>query len=194
LGKVIEPFNRLNNQTPYSQIFFVMKHLVYCFGILVYLLAPGISQANHVTQNAAGITITFLGDGTNTVADEVLVSAMSLEGIKYKYGGSSPETGFDCSGFVGYVYNTAANLTLPRTSRGISRVGRNIQKTELQAGDLVFFNTMKRTYSHVGIYVGDGKFIHAPRKGSFVRIESMHTSYWKNRYNGARRLDQTASN
>ncbi len=171
-----------------------MKHIFYIGCTIVYLLAPAVSAANLVTSNAAGITITYLDTETTSVADEVLMSAMSLEGIKYKYGGSSPETGFDCSGFVGYVYHKAANLKLPRTSRGISRVGQNINQSQLQAGDLVFFNTMKRSYSHVGIYVGDGRFIHAPRKGSFVRIESMQTSYWKNRFNGARRLDQTASN
>lgn len=172
----------------------IMKHLIATIAAFTYLLLPSISAATVVTANAAGISITFLNTETASIADDVLMSAMSLEGIQYKYGGSSPETGFDCSGFVGYVYNQAANMQLPRTSRGISRVGRNIHRTELQSGDLVFFNTSKRAYSHVGIYVGNGKFIHAPRKGSFVRVESMQTSYWKNRFNGARRLDQTAQN
>ncbi len=167
------------------------------FPFLIYLsaalLAPTAFAANVITHNAAGITITFLDETTTTVAQEVLLNAMSLEGIKYKYGGSSPETGFDCSGFVNYVYGKAANVKLPRTARGISRVGKNVHQSELQAGDLVFFNTSRRAFSHVGIYVGDGKFIHAPRKGSFVRVESMRTSYWRNRFNGAKRLDKTAS-
>jgi cell wall-associated NlpC family hydrolase len=171
-----------------------MKQLIYFFCMVIYLLALPVSTANIMTKNAAGITITFLDAAENTVAQEVLLSAMSLEGIKYKYGGSSPETGFDCSGFVNYVYHKAANLKLPRTSRGISRVGRAITNSELQVGDLVFFNTTKKPFSHVGIYVGDGKFIHAPRTGSFVRVESMRTSYWKNRFNGAKRLDQATSN
>ncbi len=162
--------------------------------MVIYLLTPAISTANLITKNVAGITITFLDETENTVAQDVLLSAMSLEGIKYKYGGSSPETGFDCSGFVNYVYHKAANVKLPRTSHGISRVGRAVTSSELQAGDLVFFNTTKKPFSHVGIYVGDGKFIHAPRTGSFVRVESMHTSYWKNRFNGAKRLDQTIRN
>lgn len=165
-----------------------MKQLSFLLCTLIYLLTPSVATANVITQNAAGITITFLDETNNTVAQEVLINAMSLEGIKYKYGGSSPETGFDCSGFVSYVYNKAANIKLPRTSRGISRVGNDVHKNALQAGDLVFFNTTKRAFSHVGIYVGDGKFIHSPRTGSFVRVESMHVSYWKNRYNGAKRL------
>lgn len=171
-----------------------MKQFTFLLCLTIYLLAPSASFANITVKNAAGITITFIEDGINTVSQEVLLNAMSLEGVKYKYGGSSPETGFDCSGFVNYVYKKAANLKLPRTSRGISRVGKTVNKDALQAGDLVFFNTTKRAYSHVGIYVGDGKFIHAPRTGSFVRVESMHTSYWKNRYNGAKRLAKVSSN
>lgn len=170
-----------------------MKHFAFVICTTAYLLMPAIGMTNTVTQNAAGITITFLDDVTNTVAQEVILSAMSLEGIKYKYGGTSPETGFDCSGFVNYVYGKAANLKLPRTARGISRMGASINKSELAAGDLVFFNTTKRAFSHVGIYVGDGKFIHAPRKGSFVRVESMQTSYWKSRFNGAKRLAEETS-
>lgn len=170
-----------------------MKPLIFLLCITTHLLTPSICAANLTTKNAVGITIVFLEDDAKSVSQEILSNAMSLEGIKYKYGGSTPETGFDCSGFVNYVYNKAANLKLPRTSRGISRVGKAVSKNELQAGDLVFFNTARRAFSHVGIYVGDGKFIHAPRTGSFVRVESMHTSYWKNRYNGAKRLDQATS-
>lgn len=166
-----------------------MKNFILFCSTCIYLLAPAISAANITTQNAAGITITYLDDRQTSVAQRVVLSAMSLEGIRYKYGGSSPEIGFDCSGLVNYVYNKAANVKLPRTSRGISRVGSNINKGALQAGDLVFFNTAKRPFSHVGIYVGDGQFIHAPRTGSFVRLESMHTSYWKKRFNGARRVN-----
>ncbi len=168
------------------------------FSILIYfifsLIGSSLCVANVRTQNAEGITITFLDVIKNTIAQEVLMSAMSLEGIKYKYGGSSPETGFDCSGFVNYVYNKAANLKLPRTARGISRYGNSVSKHELEPGDLVFFNTMRKAFSHVGIYVGNGKFIHAPRTGSFVRVESMQTSYWKKRFNGAKRLDHIETN
>ena len=171
-----------------------MKQLHFFLYFIFSLTLCTPSVANISTQNAEGITITFLNVIKNTIAQEVLMSAMSLEGIKYKYGGSSPETGFDCSGFVNYVYKKAANVKLPRTTRGISRYGQSISKHELEPGDLVFFNTMRKAFSHVGIYVGDGKFIHSPRTGSYVRVESMQTSYWKKRFNGAKRLDQIASN
>lgn len=152
------------------------------------------ANANVSTKNAEGITITFLDLIASTIAQEVLVNAMSLEGTKYKYGGASPNTGFDCSGFVNYVYNKAANLQLPRTAKGISRYGESVSKDNLAPGDLVFFNTARRAFSHVGIYIGDGNFIHAPSRGGAVRIESMQTSYWEARFDGAKRLDNIAAN
>lgn len=114
--------------------------------------------------------------------------ALSLIGVRYKRGGTSPETGFDCSGFVGHVFREGMGLILPRTSREISKEGQSVKKNELQPGDLVFFNTMRRTFSHVGIYLGEGQFIHAPRSGGKVRIEDMRDSYWAKRYEGARRV------
>jgi cell wall-associated NlpC family hydrolase len=121
---------------------------------------------------------------------EVIMNALSLTGIKYKFGGNSPETGFDCSGFVRYVFHNAANLTLPPTARAISQLGKTVKKDELQPGDLVFFNTLKSAFSHVGIYIGDNKFIHAPSSGKVVRVENMQTGYWSSRFNGAQRLDK----
>lgn len=123
-------------------------------------------------------------------AREVLVNALSLTGIRYKYGGSTPETGFDCSGFVRYVFKQAASLTLPRSAIEISQLGTPVPKNELQPGDLVFFNTLKSTFSHVGIYLGNNKFIHSPSSGGKVRVENMQDSYWTKRYNGAQRIDQ----
>lgn len=123
-------------------------------------------------------------------AREVLVNALSLTGIRYKYGGSTPETGFDCSGFVRYVFKQAASLTLPRSAIEISQLGTSVPKNELQPGDLVFFNTLKSTFSHVGIYLGNNKFIHSPSSGGKVRVENMQDSYWTKRYNGAQRIDQ----
>ena len=123
---------------------------------------------------------------------EVLLKAFSLTGIKYTWGGKTPETGFDCSGFVNYVFRNAINLTLPPTARAISQIGKTVKKDELQPGDLVFFNTLKSAFSHVGIYIGDNKFIHAPRTGAAVRVESMQVSYWSSRFNGGQRLDKEA--
>lgn len=128
--------------------------------------------------------------GLTSRASELALQAMSLIGIRYKYGGTSPENGLDCSGLVRYLFKEAWGKELPRTSEEISRVGEKIDTHELQPGDLVFYNTLRRGFSHVGVYLGDNKFIHAPSGGGQVRIESMDMSYWKNRFNGARRINQ----
>lgn len=122
-------------------------------------------------------------------AQEVIVNALSMMGVPYRYGGTSPESGFDCSGFVNYVYKHAVSLSLPRTASALSQVGHVIEKTELRPGDLVFFNTLRRSFSHVGIYIGDNKFIHAPSSGKSVTVMNMDNQYWADRYEGARRLD-----
>ena len=114
--------------------------------------------------------------------------AKSLIGTPYKYGGNSPESGFDCSGFVGYVFKQSQGIKLPRTTNRIRNAGKPIQKKYLRAGDLVFFNTMRRRFSHVGIYLGNNRFIHAPSKGGSVRVENMQEGYWRGIYNGARRV------
>lgn len=121
-------------------------------------------------------------------ASELALQALGMIGIRYKYGGTAPESGLDCSGLVRYVFHQVWGTELPRTSEEISRLGERVDTNELQPGDLVFYNTLRRTFSHVGIYLGDNKFIHAPSAGGEVRIESMDISYWKKRFNGARRL------
>lgn len=123
-------------------------------------------------------------------AQELLLSAMSLIGVKYKWGGNTPESGLDCSGFIKYVFQNTLNIALPRTALGMSRVGNTIDKDELKPGDLVFFNTLKRRFSHVGIYLGDNRFIHAPRSGRNIEITNMDTKYWTSRFNGARRMSE----
>ncbi|MDE2047136.1 MAG: C40 family peptidase [Betaproteobacteria bacterium] len=122
-------------------------------------------------------------------AGELVLGAMGQLGIRYKRGGTTPERGFDCSGFVQHVYRNTVGLLLPRTSAEMAHEGTKVSKSELQPGDLVFFNTLRRTYSHVGIYIGDGKFVHAPSTGGVVRVESMNVPYWQRRYNGARRVE-----
>lgn len=121
-------------------------------------------------------------------AQELVVRALSFVGVNYRHGGETPETGFDCSGLVRHVFRESLGLLLPRTSRDISRVGESVQRDELQPGDLVFFNTLRRGFSHVGIYLGEDRFVHAPAKGGEVRIEDMRKSYWVKRFNGARRI------
>jgi len=121
-------------------------------------------------------------------ASELVMQAMGLLGVPYRSGGTSEEKGFDCSGFVRYMYEKSVGLVLPRRAEEQAKVTEEISRSELKPGDLVFFNTLKRTFSHVGIYVGDGKFIHAPRPGKAVRMDDMREAYWQQRFNGARRV------
>jgi len=121
-------------------------------------------------------------------ADSLVSYAKSLIGVPYKYGGDTPASGFDCSGFVGYVYNRALDINLPRSTVEISTMGKAVRSNQLRTGDLVFFNTLHRRFSHVGIYLGDYRFIHAPNSNGSVRIENMLEDYWRNKYNGARRI------
>lgn len=121
-------------------------------------------------------------------AHELMLQALALMGIRYRYGGNTPLTGFDCSGFVRYVFNQIGTA-LPRSASEISRSGHAVERDELQPGDLVFFNTLRRPFSHVGIYLGDHRFIHAPARGGNVEIVNMSERYWERRYNGARRLE-----
>jgi cell wall-associated NlpC family hydrolase len=130
------------------------------------------SGASHVAQKAS----------------DLVVTAMGFLGVPYHRGGSSVDTGFDCSGFVKAMYEQTVGLILPRRANEQAAATEKIDKRELQPGDLVFFNTMRRAFSHVGIYIGDNKFIHSPRPGAQVRVEDMGLSYWKSRFDGARRV------
>ncbi len=132
-----------------------------------------------------------IGDVGNKVeakASELVVNAMALLGVPYKRGGSTFETGFDCSGFVRAIYEQTAGLLLPRRAEQQAAATQKIEQNDLQPGDLVFFNTMRRAFSHVGIYVGNGKFIHSPKPGAEVRVEDMGIAYWAHRFDGARRV------
>lgn len=115
--------------------------------------------------------------------------ALALVGVKYRWGGNSPATGLDCSGLVRYVFHDALGEDLPRRAIEISRLGERIGRQELKPGDLIFFRTLRRTISHVGIYLGDGQFIHAPARGQLVRVESLDVPYWGSRYSEARRIE-----
>ena len=121
-------------------------------------------------------------------ASELVVHAMGFLGVPYQRGGSTVETGFDCSGFVKAIFEQTIGMVLPRRAEQQAADTQRIDKKELVPGDLVFFNTMHRAFSHVGIYVGDGKFIHSPKPGAEVRIESMGAAYWNRRFDGARRV------
>lgn len=127
-------------------------------------------------------------------ASDMVLAAMNFLGVPYRRGGNSAESGFDCSGFTRHIFEMSLGLVLPRRADDqASAPGLfSIAKAELKPGDLVFFNTLRRTFSHVGIYVGDGKFIHAPRSGASVRVEDMRMAYWQQRFTGARRVDASA--
>lgn len=122
-------------------------------------------------------------------APEPVFHALLALGVDYEYGGRSPVSGFDCSGLVAHVFQEAWGLRLPHNARAQSEFGKPVGAAELQPGDLVFYNTLNQPYSHVGIYVGEGRFVHAPKAGQQVRMESVSAAYWRSRFNGARRLE-----
>ena len=119
---------------------------------------------------------------------DLVVTAIGFLGVPYRRGGNTAESGFDCSGFVRAMYNQTVGHLLPRRAEEQAAATEKIDRSELKPGDLVFFNTMRRTFSHVGIYVGEGKFIHSPKPGAQVRVEDMSGSYWQSRFNGGRRV------
>lgn len=133
-------------------------------------------------------THSFLS-GMATKAGDVVVGALNMIGVRYRWGGDSPNSGLDCSGFVRYVFQDTLGMKLPRRAEEMSRVGEKVKMSELKPGDLVFFNTMRRTFSHVGIYIGDNKFVHSPSTGSTIRVDELGDGYWEKRFTGARRLD-----
>lgn len=131
-------------------------------------------------------------DKVRDTTSDLVMSAMNFLGVPYRRGGSSEASGFDCSGFTRYVFENSIGRLLPRRSRdqAASSDLLTISRDDLKPGDLVFFNTMRKAFSHVGIYMGDGKFIHAPRSGSHIRVDDMREAYWTQRFNGARRVPE----
>jgi cell wall-associated NlpC family hydrolase len=123
----------------------------------------------------------------NTMSN-LISYAKTLLNTPYKFGGNSPESGFDCSGFVRYVYKKSVGWLLPHSSSEISHEGEKLQASDLAPGDLVFYNTRHKPFSHVGIYIGDNKFIHSPSEGRSIEVINMREKYWRTRYNGARRI------
>jgi len=119
---------------------------------------------------------------------EALLQAVLALGTGYRYGGDSPATGYDCSGLVAHVFEQAWGLELPHNARAQSELGTPVSLAQLQPGDLVFYNTQHRAFSHVGIYLGNGRFVHAPKTGARVRVERLSKAYWMRRFDGARRL------
>jgi cell wall-associated NlpC family hydrolase len=128
------------------------------------------------------------GGRAKDTASEITTYALSLVGVDYRFGGNTPDQGLDCSGLIRYVFQQATGLSLPRSAREQARVGESVSKDKLQPGDLVFFNTRRFQFSHVGLYIGDNRFIHAPSSGGAVQVVSLDNAYWQKAFNGARRI------
>lgn len=127
--------------------------------------------------------------GALAARESPLVFALRALGTRYQYGGRSPETGFDCSGLIAHAFQQSLGLLLPHNAQAQSRIGKPVRQRDLAPGDLVFYNTRNQPYSHVGMYIGNGRFVHAPKPGARVRVERTDTAYWRARFNGARRVE-----
>jgi len=137
---------------------------------------------------AAAATVKGAAIQALNTAQNLSSFALELIGIRYKWGGETPATGLDCSGLVRYVFQKVTGVTLPRTAKDMSRLGEQVAVPDLQPGDLVFFDTRHFAFSHVGIYLGDNRFVHAPRQGREVEVATFDTSFWQKHFNGARRM------
>ncbi|PRF97078.1 peptidase P60 [Burkholderia ambifaria] len=151
-------------------------------------IGSGSSLQQTSAQPSSGGAKSFLA-GMAGKAGDVVVGALNMIGVRYRWGGNSPDSGLDCSGFVRYVFQDTLGMSLPRRAEEMSRVGEKVSMSNLKPGDLVFFNTMRRTFSHVGIYIGDNKFVHSPSTGSTIRVDDLDNGYWEKRFTGARRLE-----
>jgi hypothetical protein len=155
---------------------------------VVALLGLGKPVLAQDASVAAPMSATHSSWSVASVGADLAMQALSFIGVPYRFGGQDPQRGFDCSGLVRHVTQSVMGLTLPRTAEAMARVGENIGRDALQVGDLVFFNTRGRRYSHVGIYIGEGRFVHAPARRGRVRVEEVDGAYWQKRFNGARRI------
>ncbi len=157
--------------------------------------ASAIVSAPAAAASAAAAVPNGIASKIREQASNMVVTAMNFLGVKYRRGGDDADIGFDCSGFTRHVFEMSVGLVLPRRADEQAKAPGlvPVKRDELQPGDLVFFNTLKRTFSHVGIYVGNGKFIHSPRPGGEVRVEDMGFAYWKKRFTGARRVEAPAT-
>ncbi|TVT50541.1 MAG: glycoside hydrolase [Denitromonas halophila] len=164
-----------------------IRHALPVAAILLALTLPGTVYS---TENASAA----LPEPNSTPVSagapisELIVQGLAYLDTPYRFGGNSRDTGIDCSALVQQVFQRALGLDLPRTTSELAKIGDSLKRAQLKAGDLVFFNTRRRAYSHVGIYLGSDRFLHAPSSGGKVRIESLNTRYWNKRFNGGRRV------
>ncbi len=158
-----------------------MQSLCTLISLIFLLMAFLPAQADETVTNG-------VADGIKQTA-QPLLKALSMIGTPYKFGGNKPDKGMDCSGFVRHVYKESSNVSLPRSARDMSKEGVEVNEADLQPGDLVFFDTLKKPFSHVGIYAGNGEFVHASsRRSKQVTVSRLRDTYWSTRFNGARRV------
>ena len=156
-------------------------------GIFIFSLAI-LSGCSTFSGKPGTARVTQFKQDTSVGTEDISIAAVGLVGVPYRYGGNNPKAGFDCSGLIAYVYQKSANIKLPRTIQEMSTRGQSVDNGPPAPGDLVFFNTTGAKYSHAGIYVGQGRFVHAPSAGGTVRLEYITTPYWAARFTEARRL------
>lgn len=152
-------------------------------------------KSSALMQHATSVNASSPNLEIGTKADaigNILLQAVSLMGIPYRWGGNTPESGMDCSGFIRYVFKKSMGITLPRTVAEMAKVGKRISLSEIQPGDLIFFNTL-RTNSHIGMYIGNNKFIQSPRTGEQIQVSDLN-GYWRARINGIKRIVQEDEN
>jgi cell wall-associated NlpC family hydrolase len=151
---------------------------------LVFMLAACGGPATRPPEQAE--TITQRPSRVSEKANDVVLYALSLLDTGYRFGGKNPEAGLDCSGMVSYVFDKAAGVRVSGSAADIARLGRAVERQRLQPGDLVFFNTLGYSFSHVGIYIGDDRFVHAPKTNAKVRVDRLSDRYFAQRFEAAR--------
>ena len=157
------------------------KKLIYCLSLAAALAGCGSLPPSPPEKPAERAAAPL-----SAKAQDVVLYAFSLIDTGYRFGGKNPEAGLDCSGMVSYIYGQAAGLKVSGSAADIARNGRPVPRRGLKPGDLVFFNTMNRSYSHVGIYIGDDRFVHAPATNGRIRIDSLGARYYAERFEAAR--------
>ena len=166
-----------------------MHKTLHLLALLTVLLLSACSTKGPVDQQAA-TSYQQPSTAFNPAADEVLLRAIGLVGTPYVWGGNTPSSGFDCSGLIGFVYQEVAGIRLPRTTQQMLHMpGQQVSRNQLRSGDIIFFATAGRgRVSHAGIYVGEGRFVHAPSSGGTVRLDSVNAAYWNKAYLQAKRV------
>jgi cell wall-associated NlpC family hydrolase len=186
----------LRKKTHYNHWLMKLRHIFIVFCMVSAHAAPSSTSSDdleiYLSDNGFINKISKVSQNVGNKASDLVLNAMGFLGVPYRRGGSD-DNGFDCSGFVRSMYEQTLGKALPRSAREQAEATEKIDKKDLQPGDLVFFNTMRQTFSHVGIYVGDNKFIHSPRPGKQVKVEDMRQSYWLSRFTGARRVDNSSN-